>query len=275
MTSNSSAAKLEPFLLMAKSAKGAAAPKLIQDAISALGVFVYAELMDHPNIRVLVGSQYSSYLELLQIFSYGTYTDYKSKQSSLPKLNEVQLIKLKQLSIVSLANETRILPYPRLLSVLDLPTVRSLEDLIIDAIYSGIVSGKLDQKFSQFEVHSTMGRDLRPGQFEELLVALRDWSNRTKEVLDTIDVTISHAEVHAARKVENRKEWERVRQATVLELIPGKTGPVRGRDRREDELMDVDVTGPHPRRKPTSGGGGAEGGSNAATNARKRHRGGP
>jgi len=260
---------------MAKSAKGAAAPKLIQDAISALGVFVYAELMDHPNIRVLVGSQYSSYLELLQIFSYGTYTDYKSKQSSLPKLNEVQLIKLKQLSIVSLANETRILPYPRLLSVLDLPTVRALEDLIIDAIYSGIVSGKLDQKFSQFEVHSTMGRDLRPGQFEELLVALRDWSNRTKEVLDTIDVTISHAEVHAARKVENRKEWERVRQATVLELIPGKTGPVRGRDRREDELMDVDVTGPHPRRKPTSGGGGAEGGSNAATNARKRHRGGP
>jgi len=275
MTSNSSAAKLEPFLLMAKSAKGAAAPKLIQDAISAPGVFVYAELMDHPNITSLAGSQYSSHWELLQIFSYGTYIDYKSKQSSLPKLNEVQLTKLKQLSIVSLANETRILPYARLLSALDLPSVRALEDLIIDAMYSGIVSGKLDQKFSQFEVHSTMGRDLRPGQLEELLGALTDWSNRTKEVLATIDVTISHADVHAAQKAEKQKEWEKARQATVTELIlQAKLGSVKGRDRRDEETMDVDVTlGAHSRRKPTSGG--FEGGSNAATNARKRHRGGP
>ncbi len=140
-------------------------------------------------------------------------------------------------------------------------------------MYSGIVSGKLDQKFSQFEVHSTMGRDIRPGQLEELLGALRDWSNRTKEVLTTIDVTISHADVHAAQKAENQKEWERARQATVTELVQVKMGPTKGRDRRDEEPMDVDVTGAHTRRKPTSGG--VEGGLNAATNARKRHRGGP
>jgi COP9 signalosome complex subunit 7 len=39
------AAKLEPFLLMAKSIKGAAAAKLIQDVTSAPGVFVFAELL--------------------------------------------------------------------------------------------------------------------------------------------------------------------------------------------------------------------------------------
>lgn len=44
-------AKLEPFLLMSKSAKGAAAAKLIQDATSAPGVFVFAELLDLPNIQ--------------------------------------------------------------------------------------------------------------------------------------------------------------------------------------------------------------------------------
>ena len=44
-------AKLEPFLLMAKSAKGAAAAKLIQDATSAPGVFVFAELLELPNIQ--------------------------------------------------------------------------------------------------------------------------------------------------------------------------------------------------------------------------------
>ena len=43
--------KLEPFLLISKSAKGAAAAKLIQDATSAPGVFVFAELLELPNIQ--------------------------------------------------------------------------------------------------------------------------------------------------------------------------------------------------------------------------------
>lgn len=43
--------KLEPFLLMSKSAKGAAAAKLIQDATSAPGVFVFAELLELPNLQ--------------------------------------------------------------------------------------------------------------------------------------------------------------------------------------------------------------------------------
>lgn len=45
------AAKLEPFVLMSKSAKGAAAAKLILDAISAQGVYFFAELLDAPNIK--------------------------------------------------------------------------------------------------------------------------------------------------------------------------------------------------------------------------------
>lgn len=45
------AAKIEPFVLMSKSAKGAAAAKLIQDATSAPGLFVFAELLDVPSIQ--------------------------------------------------------------------------------------------------------------------------------------------------------------------------------------------------------------------------------
>jgi COP9 signalosome complex subunit 7 len=51
------AAKLEPFLLMAKSIKGAAAAKLIQDATSAPGVFVFAELLELPNIQEVRSQQ--------------------------------------------------------------------------------------------------------------------------------------------------------------------------------------------------------------------------
>lgn len=45
------ASKLEPFLLMSKSAKGAAAAKLVQDATAAPGVFVFSELLEMPNIQ--------------------------------------------------------------------------------------------------------------------------------------------------------------------------------------------------------------------------------
>ncbi len=69
----------------------------------------------------------------------------------------------------------QILPYDRLLSVLEMPTIRELEDLIIDAIYLDIVRGKLDQREQQFEVEYTMGRDLEPGKLEKLLVSLQNW----------------------------------------------------------------------------------------------------
>ena len=43
--------KLEPFLLIAKSAKGAAAARLVEDVTSAPGVFVFSELVELPNIH--------------------------------------------------------------------------------------------------------------------------------------------------------------------------------------------------------------------------------
>jgi hypothetical protein len=49
------AAKLEPFLLIAKTLTGAAAAKLIQDVTSAPGVFIFAELLELPNIQEVCG----------------------------------------------------------------------------------------------------------------------------------------------------------------------------------------------------------------------------
>jgi len=51
MDSSKHASKLEPFLLMAKSAKGAAAARLIEDATTAPGVFVFGELLELGNIQ--------------------------------------------------------------------------------------------------------------------------------------------------------------------------------------------------------------------------------
>jgi len=206
-------AKLEPFLLMSKSAKGAAAAKLIQDATSAPGVFVFAELLDLPNIQELAKSeQHTPFYLLLQLFSYKTYQDYVQQKDALPSLNKAQITKLKHLSIVSLAMDRRVIPYADLLYALDMPTIRDLEDLIIDAIYLDILRGKLDQKEQQLEIEYTMGRDLEPGKIENVLSALKNWASTTSAVLSTLDAQLqslaSQSAANAAAAEEHEKTWQ-------------------------------------------------------------------
>lgn len=50
-TSSSSNNPLEQFVLLAKSAKGAAAMELIRQVLAAPGVHVFNELLDMPNIK--------------------------------------------------------------------------------------------------------------------------------------------------------------------------------------------------------------------------------
>ncbi|KAF6751403.1 hypothetical protein DFP72DRAFT_1034223 [Ephemerocybe angulata] len=205
-------AKLEPFLLMAK-------PRSIQDATSAPGVLVFSELLELPNIQELGKSeQHSKFLSLLQLFAYKTYQDYVQHKDALPPLNNAQITKLKYLSIVSLASERRILPYPLLLASLDMPNVRELEDLIIDAIYQDIIRGKLDQKEEQLEVEYTMGRDVEPGKVGELLEALRSWASTTAEVLTTLDAKITAIANEAATTKTLQGEYDRALQQTLKEV---------------------------------------------------------
>ena len=49
--SSTALAKLEPFLLLAKSARGAAAAKLIAEATAAPGCYVFSELLECDTIR--------------------------------------------------------------------------------------------------------------------------------------------------------------------------------------------------------------------------------
>ncbi|KAF8635279.1 hypothetical protein AX17_003960 [Amanita inopinata Kibby_2008] len=211
-------AKLEPFLLIAKSAKGAAAAKLIQDTTAAPGVFIFSELLELPSIQELGKSEHEPYLSLLQLFAYKTYQDYVQHKDHLPSLNQAQVAKLKHLSIVSLAAERRILPYSDLQTALDMPNIRELEDLIIDAIYLDVLRGKLDQKEEQLEVEYTIGRDLEPGKLEHILTALQNWSATTSAVLATLDTKIEAIAAQTAAKKVEQEEYDKVLYATLKEV---------------------------------------------------------
>ncbi|KAI7905713.1 uncharacterized protein BX663DRAFT_500645 [Cokeromyces recurvatus] len=184
--------KLQPFLLLSKSVKGVANIKLIMDALSAPGVFVFTELYESPNlIEASTLPEVMPYYTLLGIFLYGTYKDYQENSSNLPSLNTNQLKKLKLLTIVTLSESQQTLSYDLLQSYLDIPTVRELEDLIIDGFYQDVLRGKLDQKQRHLQVMYSIGRDLRPQQLDETMNALAAWSASTIRLLGVLDAKIA------------------------------------------------------------------------------------
>ncbi|EJT98888.1 hypothetical protein DACRYDRAFT_82679 [Dacryopinax primogenitus] len=242
---HSSSAKLEPFLLMSKSAKGAAAAKLIETVTAAPGVFVFAELLDTPSISELKTSeQFASSYHLLELFAYHTYGDYKAKPMDYPPLSPAQLTKIKHLSLVSLAATSRILPYAQLLQYLDLSSIRELEDLVIDAIYANVVRGKLDQKEQRFEVEYTMGRDVPPEQMGKLLESLQLWSQRTTQVLSALDNRITSIQSSAAVAQRKIADHEAARDKLMNELAANKGGraAMERRKQLQDSDMDIDLS---------------------------------
>lgn len=60
--------------------------------------------------------------------------------AQLPPVNPQQIMKLKQLTVVSLATVHKVIQYQTLMQQLDIPTVRELEDFIItECFYTNIV----------------------------------------------------------------------------------------------------------------------------------------
>ncbi|KAI0294817.1 hypothetical protein BC826DRAFT_1010679 [Russula brevipes] len=240
------AAKLEPFVLISKSAKGAAAAKLVQDAISAQGVYFFAELLDAPNIKELASSeQHRSHYALLELFTYKTYQDY---------LRQKATTKLKHLSLLSYAMQQRVLPYSYLQTTLDIPTIRQLEDLIIEAIYLDIIRGRLDQKEQQFEVEYTIGRDVPHESIVEILTCLEHWSSTTATLLQTLDSKLVSLAEHNTTKVREGAEHEEALNSVLKEVAErlrekqnaskrAASGAAGRKDGRDDDGMDVDEPG--------------------------------
>lgn len=275
--------KLEPFLLISKSAKGAAAAKLIQDATTAPGVLVFRELMEVPSIRQLESnSQYASSYRLLELFSYKTYEDYKQNKDVYPPLNSSQLNKLRHLSLATYAMSKRILPYALLQSALDLGSIRELEDVIIDAIYADVIRGKLDQQKQEFQVEWVMGRDLAPGAMESILEGLREWSQTTSTLLARLDNAIASVQSSQAAEAFALENHNSAQQKVLAEVMQsaksgrsntGGGGPAPGSSKKgnvapgtnvmEEDKMDVDENVTEGKKKKTS---------QEAKNLRKRSR---
>jgi len=228
---------LEQFVLLAKSAKGAACCELIKQVLDAPGVYVFGELLDMPNIAELAEGPEKPYIDTLNLFAYGTYQDYLKNKSNFIELSVGQQKKLQHLTIVTLATKSKCIPYSKLLHELDLNSVRDLEDIIIEAVYADIIRGKLDQKNSQLEIDYALGRDIRPNDIDVIVNCLQEWSASCDAVLNCVETQIVRANSDKIKNVQ--------RKADIAQEIVNikKTLKTQMQERNEggtDEVMATD-----------------------------------
>ncbi|XP_054286834.1 COP9 signalosome complex subunit 7b-like [Macrosteles quadrilineatus] len=207
-SSTSSNNPLEQFVLLAKSAKGAAAMELIRQVLAAPGVFVFGELLDMPNIKELENGPNINYYRTLNLFAYGTYRQYVENKDQLLDLNVAEKKKLQHLTIVTLATRMKCIPYSVLLQELDMRNVRDLEDLIIEAIYADVIHGKLDQKNKQLEVDYALGRDTQANTLGCVVATLQEWCDSCEAVLRCVETQINRANTDKNRALKHKEVIE-------------------------------------------------------------------
>jgi COP9 signalosome complex subunit 7 len=274
---------LAPFLALAKSANSPrAASDLITQATSSPNTYVFAELLQQPNIRKLASDeQYRNHLTLLETFAYGTWESYKTNSSSLPTLSDAQQRKLRLLSLLTIAAEkptstaqhSSNLSYSSLSARLDLEHARDLEQLVTTAIYENLLTATLNPSLQTVVVTSVAPlRDLAPGSVGQLLGELSAWSGRCDGVLADLQAEISRIEAEAVKRAvrEQRKEKQiKAANETGEKSSGGAAGGTRSgkqlggkaeaqeEEADDDDAMELDSnSAPNGKKKGGAGGTG-------------------
>uniref|UniRef100_A0A7S4EW34 PCI domain-containing protein n=2 Tax=Chrysotila carterae TaxID=13221 RepID=A0A7S4EW34_CHRCT len=91
--------------------------------------------------------------------------------------------------------------------LLQVSSLRQLEDLLIECFYEGLLQGKLDQQAGQLDVHYCIGRDIHPSDIESMCETLGQWHHNSVQMLTLM-----------SEKLESYKEQCDAQRLQALEL---------------------------------------------------------
>ncbi|CAN1259141.1 COP9 signalosome complex subunit 7 [Linum perenne] len=180
--------------VVASPAASSSLARIVVESTSHPSVFSFSEILAVPNFDQLQGTEHSTYIDLLKVFAYGTWRDYKAKSSVLPQLTPSQIIKLKQLTVLTLAGRNKVIPYDTLLEELEFSNIRELEDFVVDeCVYVGLAKGKMNQLKRCFQVQFAAGRDLMPCELDSVIEITRSWLETSDNMLAMLEKQIDKA----------------------------------------------------------------------------------
>ena len=202
---------LQPFLALAQTAQGESAVEVIKQCVEAPNVYIFAELLQMPNIQALNSTPHEEYVKLLKLFSFGTLSDYRADSTQFPDLTERMLSKLKLLTLVTLASESKRLKYSSVMELLEIDNMRALEDTVIEGIYAGVIKGKLDQEQRVIEIIFSIGRDINMdvmNALDPLIDKLDKWCDNCQNILASLEEQATTANNRKEKYNEQKKVLE-------------------------------------------------------------------
>ena len=277
---------LQPYLAAAKDVSNVSTLRsLILKVLSDPNVFAGYNQMHSLVKSHLQGSPDGEKLtNTMDLFSYGSFSDYANSPDRFLSLNESQIFKLKQLTTLSLIEQAcrskqHSLSYDVIQHHLDLENSNQVEQVLVSCIYSRVLVGKLNQKTKTLQLGGTQGpplcpRDVPMSQVSDLLAsiqAIRSTIAGCQEDLNKQQVKI-HKEHNTQTKFFKLVN-ERVKVADSLTRdFGGASAPVLQAQRRGsgwgalgggvpaavmaggDDPMDVGPTAGGRRQKRSRGG---------------------
>lgn len=235
---------------------------IIADATAHPHLYTYAALLALPSVQALGTTAHASSLALLRIFAFGTYVDVLDRgggsdgngdgsgggsgpRPPLPPLNPAQTLKLRRLTLMSLARGVSRLPYATIATSLDLPSTRAVEDLVIGAIYEGLLSGgRLDPRAGVVNVVGCRGRDLTHADVAALGRGVAAWRNRAGGVLGVLGGELDRAREVGLAVAAKRRETADAAALAAAAAAVGASGS------RDAHPTGRDISRAWPSRRP-------------------------
>lgn len=199
----------QQFLLLAKSVRGSAAVDLVTRVLEHPDVFGFDEFLRLDSLVKALKQDHAQVLSTLELFAYGTLSDYESDRARFISLSALARRKLQLLTLASLAVHARILPYTLLLQQLQVESVRELEDLIIDGIYAQVIRGKLDQLNNRLNVEYAIARDVNSAAFDRMEDVLDKWCKNCAALLNVLKYEATRANEQKKKALDEQDKYEK------------------------------------------------------------------
>ena len=130
-------------------------------------------MIDRVQLKTAESPDHSKWLNVLELFAHGTWQDYKREEEKYPILSEKQQDKLKSLTVVTMCENRRRVPFSEFMEQLDFASVKQVERfLVLHCIYPEIVRAKLDEKEQEFRIEGAISRDVSPEKFDKMTTVL-------------------------------------------------------------------------------------------------------
>ncbi|CAF1271040.1 unnamed protein product [Rotaria magnacalcarata] len=199
----------QQFLLLAKSVRGAAAVDLVTRVLDHPDIFGFDEFLRLESLVNALKQDHLLVLSTLELFAYGTISDYESQRSRFINLSPLARRKLQLLTLASLAVHARVLPYELLLKQLQIENIRELEDLIIDGIYAQVIRGKLDQLNSHLNVEFAIARDVNSVALNRIENILGKWCSNCAALLNVLKYEAKTANQKKKKFLDDQDKYDK------------------------------------------------------------------